>query len=171
MATTNDTTTNEPQKPATPVSRASDTVWVGCKLPNGYILQTFHMEDYQEQVMGGGTRTAQRSIRHEETYRLCGSSIDIAKMALGDVPNLVIGGYGITSGIPRDYWEKWLSVYKDTPLVKNGLIFAQPDEMCARARAAEGAKLRTGLEPIDPANPGAAAPDVRRVQPGTREAA
>lgn len=159
-----------PGKEPAPVSRASDTVTVGCKLPNGLILQNFRMEDYQDQVMGGGTRTAQRSVRLEETYRVCGSSIDIAKMALGEVPNLVIGGYGITSGVPREFWEEWERTNKNTPLVRNGLIFAMPDDARARARAAEGAKLRTGLEPIDPANPGAASPELRKIQLGTMSA-
>ncbi len=167
----NDLETNEPRRRPRPASRAVDTVIVGCKLPNGLLLQNFVMEEYQEQVMGGGTRTAKRAVRLEETYRVCGSSIDLAKMALGEVPNLIIGGYGITSGIPREFWEEWLRTNARSDIVKNGLIYAESSDAKARKRAVEGAKLRTGLEPINPDAPNTAAADVRAIRRGTTAAA
>jgi hypothetical protein len=167
----NDLDNNEPRRRRRPASAEPDTVTVGCKLPNGLLLQNFVMENYQEQVMGGGTRTSQRAVRLEETYRICGNSLDISKMALGEVPNLIIGGYGITSGIPRVFWDEWLRANKDAAYVKNGLVFAEDSEARARKRAAEGAKLRSGLEPIDPLAPSTAAPDMRSIQRGTQTAA
>lgn len=167
----NDVETNEPRRKPRPVSRAPDTVYVGCKLPNGLILQNFRTEEYQEQVMGGGTRTARRAVRLEETYKLSGNAIDIAKMALGEVPNLIIAGSAITSGIPRDFWLEWERTNRHSHLIKGGLVWSENTEAGARKHAIEVAKLRTGLEPIDPNAPNAADPSVRRIQRGTTAAA
>ncbi len=168
---TNDLDNNEPRRRRRPASTAPDTVTIGYKGPNGLILQNFFMEEFQEQVMGGGTRTSKRAVRIEETYTICGNSLDISKMTLGEVPNLIIGGYGITSGIPRVFWEEWLRTNANSHIVKNGLIFAMDSDAAVRKRAAEGAKLRSGLEPIDPAAPNTAAPDMRAIQRGTTAAA
>ncbi len=167
----NDLDNTEPRRRRRPASPAADTVTVGCKLPSGLFLQNFFMEEFQEQVMGGGTRTSKRAVRIEEIYHVCGNSLDISKIALGEVPNLIIGGYGITSGIPRAFWEEWLRTNKDSHVVKNGLIYAEDNDAKARKRAAEGARLRSGLEPIDPTAPNTAAPDMRSIQRGTQTAA
>ena len=160
----------EPAAAKPPLSKAPDTVYVGCKLPNGIILQLCAEEEYREPVMGGGTIVSKRYRRLPETYTLNGCSIDLARVAAGEVPHLIVGGAGITPGIPRDFWEKWLEANKHSHLVRNKIVFAQRDEMSARSRAVELKDVRSGLEPIDPENPGSTSPDVRRIATGTKAA-
>lgn len=170
--------TNTAAAPVAPVAHnrptSADTVTVGCKLPSGLVLQIFVMEDYRAPTPGGGYHVEKRARRLPESYTLNGNAMDVSKMSVGDVPHLIVGGYGITPGIPKDFWEQWLTDNEQSDLVKGGFIFAQPNETEARARARDGAKVRSGLEPIDPAAPGrlvgrAIGGSVSEVQPGTRQ--
>lgn len=62
----------------------------------------------------------------------------------------IIGGYGLTTGVPTDAFAKWLEDHKDFKYVRNGLVFMQGDMASARAQARDGNSVRSGLEPIDP---------------------
>lgn len=154
-----------------PVSTAAETVTVGCKLPNGLELHLDEMVDYRI-PMNGGYVTEKRSRRLPDTYTLNGRAIDLAKIAAtGSVPHLIVGGYGITNGIPRDFWERWLAANKDSDIVREKIVFAMADEGRAQGFALEHAGVRTGMEPIDPDAPGRTSPEFRKIQPGTRSAA
>ncbi|HFF9139736.1 TPA: hypothetical protein ACQ9T4_002877 [Yersinia enterocolitica] len=74
----------------------------------------------------------------------------------GSNSSLVFGGYGLTEGIDKDAFDKWLSVHKDQPYVKNDLVFAQAKTNSAQAKASENAKVKSGLEglPQDKPMPG-----------------
>lgn len=69
----------------------------------------------------------------------------------------VIGGYGLTEGVDKDAFEKWLVAHKDQPYVKNELVFAQAKTNSARDKAKENAKVKTGLEGLPQDKP---APDI-----------
>lgn len=77
------------------------------------------------------------------SYTLQGSNSDEA-----------IAGYGITEGIPEDFYKQWSEQYKDLPAVKQGLIFANTRRESVVSQARQQKDLKTGLEPIDPAKPG-----------------
>lgn len=68
----------------------------------------------------------------------------------------VIGGYGLTEGVDKDAFEKWLEVHKNQPYVKNELVFAQAKSSSAQSKANENASVKTGLEglPQDKPSPG-----------------
>lgn len=72
----------------------------------------------------------------------------------GSHSSRVIGGYGLTEGVPADFFEAWLQTYADSPAVTNGLVFAQENAADVRAQALDQADIRTGLEPLDPTKPG-----------------
>lgn len=69
---------------------------------------------------------------------------------------LVFGGYGLTEGVNKDSFDKWLSVHSNQPYVKNELVFAQAKTNSAQAKASENAKVKSGLEglPQDKPMPG-----------------
>ncbi len=71
----------------------------------------------------------------------------------GSRDSLLIGGFGVTQ-VDADLWTAWLAAHKDFPAVKSGLIFAQNNEANAKAEAREREGMETGLEGIDPQNPG-----------------
>lgn len=58
----------------------------------------------------------------------------------------VIGGYGLTEGVDKDYFEKWLKEHSDQPYVKEEMIFAQAKTNSAQSKASENASVKTGLE-------------------------
>jgi hypothetical protein len=149
-------------KNAPPMGRA--TVTVACKLPNGLTLHVFEESTVREQMFGGGTREVQQWFRSEEAYTLAGSAMSLDMMMSGDSRAMVVGGYALTSNIPTEFWEKWLEQNKHAPYVKGGFIFAHKSEASVRDQARDGAKLRTGMEPVDPDDPASSSPEFKRVK-------
>ncbi len=90
----------------------AETIVVGCKLPNGLIVE---QDGYTVTLNGSNSAN-------------------------------VIGGYGLTDGVDKDAFEKWLSVHKEQPYVVNELVFAQAKANSAQAKASENAKVKSGLE-------------------------
>ncbi|EOC1689306.1 hypothetical protein ACI1BE_000504 [Cronobacter turicensis] len=68
----------------------------------------------------------------------------------------VVGGYGLTEGVDKDAFDKWLEVHKSQPYVKNELVFAQAKANSAQSKANENASVKSGLEglPQDKPAPG-----------------
>ncbi|ELY4860545.1 hypothetical protein SM110_004303 [Cronobacter sakazakii] len=68
----------------------------------------------------------------------------------------VVGGYGLTEGVDKDAFEKWMEVHKNQPYVKNELVFAQAKANSAQSKATENASIKSGLEglPQDKPAPG-----------------
>lgn len=127
---------------------ASETVTVACKLPHGVELRVFRMETTNEPVMGGGSREVSKAQQ-------VGESVIIAGVAhpQGGAPRATIaeGGYALTPGVPKDFWEKWLADNKGSDMVRNGMIFAAGAEGSVRAQSRERKDERSGAERLDPA--------------------
>lgn len=128
----------------------SATVTVACKVPNGLIMRVFEMIDTVEPSPMGA-----RNIKKAQQV---GKDIRI-KGATTPTPNTMnynqlMHGYGITQGVPKDVWDKWVKDNADSAIVQNKLIFAFEDPNQTFARAAKQRKegLKSGLEPLDPFN-------------------
>ncbi len=124
------------------------------KISNGLILQIDEMVDTDEAVFGGGTRTVKKAVKVGEPIVLRGNALDLADLRGGKLPAFPhVGGYALTTGVPREFWEKWLEQHANDPAVKNKLVFAHADlnEASDAARAHEA--VESGYEGIDPANP------------------
>lgn len=161
----------EPAKvESTAPSGNRETVTVGCKLPNGLVLRVYDWHDHVDALAGGGTRQSKIARRRgNEEHVIHGNTIKFADLRAGNLPNhAIVGGFGLTTGIPKDFWETWYEQNKDTPLVKSGLVFAHSQELSARSIAKERETLRSGLEPIDPEKPYLAHPDFRQIRQGSR---
>lgn len=65
----------------------------------------------------------------------------------------VIGGHGITENVDKEFFDKWVAQRKDSPMVKNGLVFAHERSGNAQAEAKEKAKTKTGFEGLDQDKP------------------
>jgi hypothetical protein len=143
-----------------------DTVTVGCKLPNGFKMRLFRFQTRRVTVNG---QTWDEEVAEPHTlpgckpeYVLNGNSVNIGKMAEGVLPeHLIVGGYGLTSGIPREFWEAWSHIdkggdpKKDGPgadLVRARMIFATSSEESARSQAKDHSAVKSGLEPLDPSD-------------------
>lgn len=163
-----------------PLSQASgtETVTVACKMPNGITMRLHEMVEERRIVNGmvieekiarlveaGGT-----NCELPGRYKLNGFSIDLHAMSTGVPPDHEIqGGYGLTYGIPRDYWERWAQT-DGKDFVARNIVFAAASEQRARDKAREMKGVASGLEPIDQSNPGARTGLGRRVERGTRTA-
>jgi len=64
-----------------------------------------------------------------------------------------IAGFGLTD-VPIEFWEAWVKLYADFVPLKKELIFAQTTAKNTAAKAKEHKGAKTGLEGLDPNNPG-----------------
>lgn len=146
--------TGKPTVPSRPAT-GTDTVTVACKIANGLILEVSEMVDWPEpNGFGGGTRTTKKAVRIGEQIVIRGNAIDIVNLRSGaDSEFPRVGGYALTSGVPRDFWELWLEQHKDAPYVKNGLVFAHTSIDGTSGEAREKKAVESGFEGIDPDNP------------------
>lgn len=141
--------------PEAPTIRKSDrvaganqsTVFVACKMPRGLYLQTHSFINQDVRVMGGGIEKRQVAVRNPEKFR-----IKPAVLQFGLIPNFpIVNGFSITREVPSALWRQWMQENQNLQLVTEGLIAGFDTESDAIAYANEYGKLRTGLEPIDPA--------------------
>lgn len=65
---------------------------------------------------------------------------------LGANSSNVIGGYGLTENVDKDYFEKWLKQHANQRYVKGEMVFAQAKMNSAQSKASENASVKTGLE-------------------------
>lgn len=63
----------------------------------------------------------------------------------------LVGGFGITS-VDKDFADGWIAANKN--FVDSGVIFVVSSEGQAEGAAKERKKQKSGLEPIDPEQPG-----------------
>lgn len=109
-------------------TNSTATVTIGCKLPHGYHME---LHDKEGQVI--------------ERHTVAGANA-----------SEVIGGHGITVGVPKEFWEEWVRRNKAQPMVQNGLIFAHDSASNVAGEASEKRDNRSGFEGINPDKPGAA---------------
>jgi hypothetical protein len=104
------------------------TVTIACKMPNGVILNL----DRYERISTESFNPAVREIPGGQTVTLKGVAYHIG---LDERPELH-GGYRLNE-VDADFWESWYELNKDSPLIKDGLIFAAPKREIAASRARE----------------------------------
>lgn len=133
-----------------PSAGSAETVTVACKLPHGFKMRLFRAEDVDREMFGGGYRTFKeyRTIPDSPSYTLNGFARDIKVSP----EHTIVAGFGLTHGIPKDFYEEWMRQNKDARFVKEGLIFAYASEAKTIAESREKASLRCGMEPLDPDN-------------------
>lgn len=107
----------------TNLTNSTTTVTVCCKYPNGFTMELGNRDDPEYRTY------TLRGISH---MRIAGAE------------------WGITEGIPKDFWEAWKTAKKDFKFIKGGFIFAQDKAIDAKAAAKEMAGVKTGLERLKP---------------------
>lgn len=105
------------EKNAVPEVKAAEVVTVGCKLPHGLWMEVQADGQPKTKILARGC-----------------NSTDI------------IGGFGITPNVPKDFWEAWLEQHKSLKFVRNGQIWAYKSTQGARDKAREMAELKHGME-------------------------
>ncbi len=110
-----------PTLPVQKLESSASTCLVGCKLPHGLKLE----------LKDGEGRIITHVIKGMNDAR-------------------IVGGHGLTHGIPTDFMQQWMTVNKDHPAVKQSLIFMHTDVVSIESMAKERRAERSGLEAIDP---------------------
>lgn len=131
-------------------ARTGATVTVGLKSPSGLVLRLQRAVEVNQPVMGGGFKlvTEYHPDHEQRTYTIHGTAVPH-----GLAPRcLIVGGYAMTPGIPKDFMAAWLEQNKGLDLVRNKLIIAREDPEDAAAEARDLRDVRSGLEPISPGN-------------------
>jgi hypothetical protein len=125
------------------------TVCVGCKIPNGLVLQIFGSEEVHEPVMGGGSRLVKRAFVTDR-IKLNGPAVAVGKVPRHEIRH----GAGLTYGVDADLFAAWVAQNKGSDLLAKGreLVFTSVKPPDIEAQAKDRVTLKTGLEEIDPRN-------------------
>src|SRR5262249_20334231 len=101
--------------PAVQTAAVANTCVVGCKLPHGLNVDL---------VVVPANKKEKRPAKTKRV-RLKGAN-----------SSRVVGGYGITHGVDRELFARWLKDHADTPYVRDGSVFMVGDSDSARSEAA-----------------------------------
>jgi hypothetical protein len=126
---------------------SGNTVTIASKLPNGLVLQLWKFVDVQEQAPNG-TRMTKMAQRDGEPIKINGAAVPY--MAVPS--HTIIGGYALTPGVDRRFWEKWKEQNWDNDALRSGILTAWPTQRDAEAYVKDNEGLKCGLEPLDPDN-------------------
>ncbi len=156
------------RKPEPAPVTGTATVNVACKIPNGLVLRVYEMQEDYEPIFGGGQRRVDKAFQVGDDVVLHGNALDTLLLRASKLPaHPHVGGYAITRGVSKDFWELWLTQNSDHPAVKNGLVFAYESLDRTSDAARERDSVESGFEGIDPANP-AKKTGIRGITPGQR---
>lgn len=138
----NDVVTAKAGQSSDPVKGAS-TVVIGCKLPHGLVMEL----GIVEQKVGTGTQLVKGT-----GYR--------AFVVKGANAARIVGGYGVTPGVPADFATEWFKVNANLKFVKDGLLFMVDRADAAKSEAKDRRDVTSGLEAIDPLKAGPGKPAI-----------
>ena len=94
------------------MAAADAYVHVGCKMPNGVILNLMSYE-----IVSREHGVVQRNGDDKPTVTLKGNAFREGR------PDLSIDGYVFTK-VPKDFWDEWVKTHSDSPLLRDGFIKA-----------------------------------------------
>lgn len=127
-------------------STGSQSVTVACKLPHGLVMRVFDMVKTDEPMYGGGFKTIEQARERSDRVIINGNS-----HPQNEAPGCqIVGGYALTYGVDKSFWELWIKQNASSAMVKNKLIFAHEGLKNAEAEAKEKDGVRSGLERLDP---------------------
>jgi hypothetical protein len=139
----------------------SQTVMVGCRLPNGIWLD-FYDEHGNMVDKDGRPLTFDRKGRQTPgqipRVRLQGNGHYLLPNADRTFKNPDIQKGAVLTVVDRDHWEKWYAKHLSHPAIMSGAIFAADDLASGLSMAGELEKQETGFERM-PQN----GPDVQKL--------
>lgn len=123
---------------------SASTVVVGCKIPQGLLLQLCKPYVERELKMGGGSQDVTVYRRFGPRVRINGNVVNRA------APREFRDHVALTRNVDAKFMRAWMEQNKEHPSVVNGLIFIAAAESDVRAQGYDLRNEKTGLEPINP---------------------
>jgi len=126
-----------------------DTITVACARPNGLVLRIFDWTEVPEPMQGGGSKMVKRSVEVDR-IKLNGYW-DIIPREERDSPRAMTARHGLTHGVDKALYEKWVHQNKENPLVKNKIVFGASEPTVKEvAKELQGEQRYKGHDPLDP---------------------
>jgi hypothetical protein len=155
------------KQPASAPATTGSTLFVACKHPPGLELTYWDEVDDFEATPSGVRQVKVYRRNAERSFRVDGPNTVVDPHLPG--PQLLRfresnGGYAVTPGCPREVWDHWSRI---NYLMIDARIVNGFDTMEGALRwCREQRDVRSGLEPIDPANTQLTT-GIRQIEPGT----
>src|SRR5271156_4718818 len=135
------------------IEKSGPTVCVACKIPNGLKLQ---LQTTMPTIVDTprGPEMKDFWVKGGREWNVRGPAYPVAPPAGYPKPPMIEGGYAITRGIPKEFWDKWYEQNRNASYCQphegseHGFIFAYADLDDTIAAAIEHEELLTGLEPL-----------------------
>lgn len=115
-------------------------VSVGCKLPQGLILEL-------------GYSIVDGNVVQGDSYKrivLAGANQHSVTEGALRTPSPKDLRPGITNNVDEEAFDAWVKAHANTNIVKNGLVFKAKNAGEATARANDLTQKKMGMEPVDP---------------------
>ena len=143
------------QRPAT----GTDTIAVLCNLPSGIILQIYDVEEVVSFLPNGREirenmstvnldygQYALNGVAEFSTLAIAGRDVPDYRVIRGATPGT---GWALTTGIPRDFWERWLKDNARNPVVTGEHVKAANTESRAVSLAKDLKDSKSGFQPLN----------------------
>jgi hypothetical protein len=135
-------------KTDTKVPEGARTVTVACRHPAGLVLQLCAETSYMDPHTN---REVKQYLKTGEQIKLNGFAVSRGADFNPETVQPLAGGFGLTHGVPGDFFREWMRQNKDSDIVRNGLVFCHEKSEDVVAKAKERAKdVTSGLEPLRP---------------------
>lgn len=129
---------------ASTAAKSGATVTIACKLPHGLNMRVFKFIEGSEPVMGGGVRTTKQAVQDGPSRLIHGCAVPF-----GEIPRYkIVGGYALTEGVPKEFWETYAAQNADQEIIQNHLVFAYDKFVMAEGDAEEHSSVKSGLQPL-----------------------
>lgn len=123
------------------------TVTVACNLPNGLILRLFKWVDDRGSPPDKHGDRPKIAVPDgtKQPVRINGWAIPFGK-----TPRFIVaGGYALTTGVDKDFWDTWVEQNKGASYLEEKMVFAMPTPHEAEQEAVQHGR-KSGFEPLDP---------------------
>jgi hypothetical protein len=141
-----------------PVATARKMVTIGCKHPNGVVL---NLDKYERMSTDPNNLQVLRQDG-PATFMLKGYAMPATPKEIRawqrqpNAADRIEGGYALTQ-IPADFWEQWLKTHGDFPMLRDRTIIGPHSDMLGKARDMEAVEAMNRPVPEsgkDPRAPG-----------------
>ena len=128
----------------------STTVTVATKFGPGHQLQLAKKQEYLEDTPAGA-RVRTKWVPGGRFVTIRGPGYPNGTIPAGfHARPEIVGGYSLTHGVDKEWWDEWVKQHERDPLVMSKTIFGHEKIDTVRKMALEQAKLQTGFEPMKP---------------------